>query len=337
MGRKVTAADVAREAGVSAATVDRVLNNRGGVSEHKERSVFAAARRLKLDRALDPRTSRTLRVAAFIQPPSNPFHASLKAAIVASNTGPNPFNVQIRIFHADPANPKSTVAKLRAVAAGYDALITCVPHDPELAEFLDRTAQAGKPVVTLATDIHATQAIYVGPDNYRSGRLAGDLVGRFMGPSGGDVLVVAGLLSMIGQSERRAGFEDALGEYHPNCRVVEVMESRDDGERAGDLVYSALKRNPTIRGIYNASLGAVPVARALDRLGRSSGVVFVTHELTEKRRDLLCRGVVDAVIDQNPDLEMDIAIKAIASACGRLEAPLSDTMTPVRVYLRDNC
>lgn len=337
MARKATADDVARAAGVSASTVDRVLNNRGGVSEIKERQVFAAARRLKLDRALDPRDARTLRVAAFLQPPANPFHAALTTAIQAANRGPDPFNIQTRIFHVEPSRPQQTAQRVQAAGAQHDAVIICVAHDDALARALEVVTDMGKPVITLATDIRCRGAIYVGPDNLRSGRLAGELMGRFLGAQGGEIILIAGLLSMIGQQERRDGFQAVLGERFPQCRVAEVFESHEDSARAGDLVYRALRRNPLIRGIYNESAGAGAVADALQRLGHQGKVTFITHELTRKRRQLLQAGAIDAIIDQNPSAEIDTAIRAIAAFYRRTAADTGSTVTPVNVFLRENC
>ena len=79
--RKTTLSDVAREAGVSLSTVDRVLNGRGGVAPSKANRILSAARRLGLDRALSLRPSRMLRIAVAIQPPTNPFHAQLRQGI----------------------------------------------------------------------------------------------------------------------------------------------------------------------------------------------------------------------------------------------------------------
>lgn len=337
MGRKATAQDVAREAGVSASTVDRVLNNRGGVCEAKERLVFAAARRLKLDRALDPRAARTLRVAAFLQPPSNPFHAALAAAIAAENRGPNPFNIQTRIFHADAARSAETMRRVDAAGTDHDAIIVCLAHDDGLAQVLERLVASGRPVITLATDIRCHGATYVGPDNLRSGRLAGELMGRFLGRDGGEVIVIAGLLSMIGQDERRAGFQAVLAERYPACRIADVYESREQAERAGDLVFRALRRNPAIRGIYNESAGALPVVEALRRLDRLGEVCFITHELTDDRRALLRSGAIDAVIDQNPRLEVSAALHQIAAFFRRADPGPAPSVTPVNIFTRENC
>ena len=99
MAGKSTARDVAQAAGVSPSTVDRVLNGRGGVAPDKERRVLEWARRLRLDRALDQRAARTLRVAVLLQPRENPFHAAVQAAFEAANRDFRHFNLQFRISH----------------------------------------------------------------------------------------------------------------------------------------------------------------------------------------------------------------------------------------------
>lgn len=337
MTRKITAQDVASEAGVSASTVDRVLNGRGGVSKAKEQRVYAAARRLKLDRSLNPREARTLRVAAFIQPPSNPFHAALKHAIERENRGPNPFNIQIRVFHVDPGRPSETARMVQQAGTAHDALMVCVAHGDRLARALGGFIATGKPVVALATDIRCPGAIYVGPDNYRSGRLAGELMGRLLGRGGGDVIVIAGQLAMIGQQERHAGFRDVLHERHAHCAVTTLHESGERGHVAGDLVQRALRLNPRIGGIYNSSAGAGPVVDALRRAGRLDDVVFITHELTEATKSLLESGAVDVLIDQNPTIEIGAALGAIAGAFGRLDPAPGQTVTPVTIFTRENC
>jgi LacI family transcriptional regulator len=71
--RKTSMADIAKAAGVSEATVDRVLNGRGGVSREKEMSVLEWARKLEIDRALKSVSVRWLRIAILLQQPVVPY------------------------------------------------------------------------------------------------------------------------------------------------------------------------------------------------------------------------------------------------------------------------
>lgn len=337
MGRKVTAHQVALAAGVSAATVDRVLNGRGGVTEEKERAVMAAARRLGLDRALNQRAARTLRIAVLTQPPSNPFHAEVSRHFEAATRGFAQFNMQFRIHHIDPATPAQTAARIARLSAQHDALVIMAAHEPQIAAALAAFAATGKPVIALATDIGAGAHRYIGPDNVQAGRIAGDLMGRLLGREGGKVLVVAGLLSMTGQAERVQGFGAALTARHPQVQVVEVVESLEQAARAGDLVHLALRANPAIRGIYNASAGAGPIVDVLGRLGRQGEVAFITHELTKDRRALLRAGLIDAILDQGPEQEVRVTVEALAAHFGRTDAPPPSFITPVHIHMIENC
>lgn len=336
MARKATAAQVARAAGVSPATVDRVLNSRGGVAEDKERAVLMAARRLGLDRALDQRAARTLRVAVLIQPRTNPFHALVQRWFEAENRARSRFNIQFRIHHADPGDIARMAARIAALAADHDAIVLLSPEDPRISEALAAFRDARKPVIAMATDLPGIGPhLYVGPDNRRSGRVAGDLMGRLMGRGGGEVLVIAGLLSMTGQQERVAGFREVLAERHPDCRIHAVLESREHGENAGDLAHAALRARPALRGIYNASAGAAAVVRAREALGRAD-TVFITHELTDAYRGLLAAGKIDAILDQDPELEVRTVVDLLAAHFGRADAAPATLWTPTRIHMIEN-
>ncbi|OOY14486.1 LacI family DNA-binding transcriptional regulator [Thioclava sp. DLFJ4-1] len=335
MTRKVTAAEVARAAGVSPATVDRVLNSRGGVSADKELAVLTAARRLGIDRALNKRAARTLRIAVLVQPRTNPFHELVQRQFEDASRTYARFNMQFRIHHADPGDMAQVAKKIRSLATDHDAIVLLSPEDPRLGEALEAFHRTAKPVIAMATELSSIGPHqYVGPDNQQSGRVAGDLMARLLGSAGGDVLVVAGLLSMTGQRQRVHGFAEVLAERYPEVRIATVLESREQGENAGDLVYAALKRNPRLRGIYNASAGAPAVVRARAALNRMD-TIFITHELTDTYRDLLQKGAIDAILDQDPKQEVRIVVELLASRFGRAEFPPT-LVTPVRIHMIEN-
>lgn len=335
MARKATIGDVARLAGVSMATADRVLNGRGGVAPGRERAVLAAARQAGLDRALARGYARGLRIAVLIQPAVNPFHAALAAAFAAQNRAAAALNMQFFVHHLDVGRPDRTAAAVQALAGRHDGLIVTSPADPGVAAALCRAA-AAIPVLTLATDIPGSgRHAYVGPDDRRAGRVAGELMGRFLGPDGGDVLVIVGLLGIAGHREREAGFRAVMAEHHPACRVASVAESREDPERAGAIAAESLRARPDLRGIYHASAGAGPVVAALRAAGRGD-VVVVTHELTEDRRALLRSRAIHAVVDQDPAAEVRLAAETMARLLGRLDGAVVSAPTPVRIFTAEN-
>mgnify|MGYP001765639119 CR=1 FL=1 len=63
---------------------------------------------------------------------------------------------------------------------------------------------------------------------------------------------------------------------------------------------------------------------------------MITHELTPDRRALLKQGLLDAIIDQDPELEALTAVETLAHHFGRLEAPPMRLTTPFTLFFREN-
>ncbi len=335
-GRKPTMTDVAREAGVSLATVDRVLNGRGGVAPAKAGRILTAAKRLGLDRALAAPPGRTLRVAVLIQPPANAFHADLRAGIQLAARLYHDLNLQFLVHHIDPRDPARTAAMVVEQGARCDAMILSGPDDARVAAAV-RGRAAQIPIVTMADDVpESGRAAFVGPDDRQAGRIAGDLFGRLVGREGGNVLMVIGSVDIRGHRERVKGLRAVLARFYPQTTVGAVVASGEDADRAGLLVTHALAADPLVRGICLGTTGAREVAAAVVRAGVRDRVAIVVHELTQSRRTLLRQREIDAVIDQNPALEARVAVETIARLLGRMEGEPASTRTEIRIYTPEN-
>jgi LacI family transcriptional regulator len=337
MAKKVKLTDIATAAGVSIATVDRVVNGRGGVTADKESAVLAAAQSLGLDRKLALQPTRTLRVAVLMQPPGNPFHALLRDGVEALRDLYQPLNLQLLIHHLDPNQPAETAARIRQLAGGHDGLILCAPESPQIAAAL-RAVSGKLPVVTLATDIpDSGRAAYIGPDDTRAGRVAADLMGVFLGPAGGEIVMMAGRLDIAGHRARAEGFRAALARWHPQCALVEVVETGETLDAPAAHLRRALRDRPGLRGIYLASVGSAGLVRCLEELGLSGQIRLITHELTPNRRALLAQRKLSAVIDQAPLTEVRLAGEAMARLLGRMPGTAQSISTEIRIYMPENC
>lgn len=309
-----TLSDIAREAGVSSATVDRVLNNRSGVKERTRDIVIDTARRLGYLDAPEEVGNGGGRVQLdFVLPAgTNTFIANLQQQIEQQASARS--DLDVRIHSVEGFNPDTLAAKLndlhgRTMGVGVIAL-----DHPTVREAMRSLAAFGVPIVTLASDIlHVPRVGYIGIDNRAAGRLGGYLLGRLLAQGGKrKIALFAGSLSYRGHEEREMGFRHVIAEEFQHLEVVELREIRDDRTRALDEARALLRRHPDLAGIYNIGAGNSGIGEALAESGRARDIIFIGHELTEHSKQLLLNGTLDAVIDQNPRVEAREALSMLA-------------------------
>ncbi len=205
---------------------------------------------------------------------------------------------------------------------------------PLVREAVRRLDRRGVQVVTLASDVHHVPRLaYVGIDNRQAGRLAGYVMGRFLGRGGAaKVAFFPGSRSYRGHEEREMGFRSVLTEDFPDIRLVEQREIMDDRERAHAETLAILDRHPGLATIYNAGAGNPGIARALTDKDLAGRVVLIGHEAIEGNKRLLLEGRMDAVIDQNPRVEareaLNVLVRAVREEPYTLVPPVSPSSSP---------
>ena len=312
---RYTVTDIAREAGVSAATVDRVLNNRAGVRGRTREIVIETAQRLGYLSTGSASDTGTVAQLDFVLPVgTNTFIKMLHHQLEIQ--GALRPDLDVRMHAIEGFNPDTLARKLHELRGETRGVGVIAFDHPTVREAIRSLSASGAKVVTLATDIlHVPRVAYVGIDNRQAGRLAGHLVGRFLGASQPKkVAMFAGSLSYRGHEEREMGFRHILAEEFPNLTVVELREMRDDREKAYMEAAALLDRHDDLAGIYNIGAGNQGIARALQERGREHAVVFIGHEATEGTKQLLLNGTMDAAIDQNPRVEAREALNILGRA-----------------------
>lgn len=313
---RATLTDVAREAGVSSATVDRVLNNRPGVRERTRVVVVETARRLGYLPDDATVASGSIRLDFVLPEGTNSFIRMLGAQIALQGAA-RP-ELEVRVTSIEGFNPDTLAETLSGLRGESDGIGLIALDHPAVREAMRVLAADGVPLVTLATDVlHVPRTAYVGIDNRQAGRLAGYVLGRLIGGRPAKVGMFAGSLSYRGHQEREMGFRHVVAEEFPALEIVELREVLDDRERAYREATALLDRHPDLAGIYNIGAGNPGIARALRERGRSKEVIFLGHELTEGSKPLLLDGTLDGVIDQNPRVEAREALNVLTHAARR--------------------
>lgn len=313
---RVTLSDIAREAGVSPATVDRALNGRGGVRRRTREVVVEVARRMGYiaseETPVLAESGGRLRLDFVLPEGTNPFMRTLRDEI--ARQGAARPDLEVRVTEIEGFNPDRLAATLAGLGAPTRGVGVVALDHPTVREAIRSLDARGVRVVTLVSDIlHVPREAYVGIDNRQAGRLAGFLLGRFLaGRPGGKVAMFAGSRSYRGHEEREAGFRDVLAEAFPGLEIVALREMHDDRVRAHAEALGLLAGHPDLVGIYNIGAGTEGIARALKERGLAGRIVFVGHDATAANRALLLDGTMDAAIDQNPLVEAREALNILA-------------------------
>jgi LacI family transcriptional regulator len=337
---KATIEDVAVEAGVSVATVDRVLNGRAAVRPPTAERVEKAIRRLNYqpDRlAARLARAREYRFCFILPEGSNAFMATLAEAVQAEALRMVREKVVIDLRHTDVFDAQQLSTTLDTIGPIYDGVAVVALDHPRVREALNALAERGVSVVTLVSDVPSSKRVhYVGIDNSAAGRTAATLMGRYLSDRRGKVGLIAGSLSLRDHIERQFGFEQVMAHDFPNLTLLPVREGRDDRVKVQGVAEQLLADHPDLIGLYNVGAGSAGIAAALEQAGRARDVVFITHELTEDTRRALIDGTIDIIINQDAGHEVRSAIRVLMSKADR--APIVEQMERIRIdiYLRDN-
>ena len=338
--RRATVHDVARAAGVSLATVDRVLNGRPGVRAATAEKVEAAIAEIGFQRDLGASLlarARDLRLTFVIPDGSNEFMASLADAVArrANQALTDRMHVQTRRVRA--LDGQALAQSLDALdPRDCDCAIVVASEQPAVVAAVDAASRRGVVVMTLVSDLPGTlRRHFIGIDNGAAGRTAAALMGRFL-PQGGKVAVIAGSLHLRDHADRQAGFSAALAEHFPAIEIIGPIEGHDERSETETIVGDLLARHPDLGGLYNLGAGNAGLVAALEGSGRAGALRVIAHELTAPTRRGLQSGAIDVVLDQNPDGEIRAALAAARTlALGGNGSEIADPIE-IGIFLRDN-
>lgn len=268
----VTIKEVARDAGVSVATVSRVLSGKGAVREATRRRVLEVATRLDYvpHGAAQSLITRVTRTVGVILPDAHgEFFSELVRGIdlVSRAAG---YHLLVSGFHSDS---RDLVAILQATRGRVDGLIVMSPEAD--VEVLRHSLGEPVPVVLLNCAIESSEHDAIDVDNYGGARAVVEHLARL---GHRRIAMVTGPERNVDSRERLRGFRDGVAAISGDRAGGEAVELAGDFTEHGGYLAGRrlLELEPRPTAVFAANdMTAIGILCALAEAG-----VRVPDEMT---------------------------------------------------------
>lgn len=343
MSSRPTIADLAKAAGVSVATVDRVLNGRHKVREETSRRVYDAATGIgfhgvsQLPRPQPAEGMPQYKVGFILPKPKNHFFQALAAALErAVVSAPGILGVAQIEFVADD-NPAQMVETLRAVGARNQAVAIAAPDYPALAIAIAELKAKGVPVFSVLSDLApGIRQGYIGVNNRKAGRTAAWMIAK-VAKRPGKVAVFVGSHRIQGHEMREMGFRSYFRENAVEFEVLNTLIDIEGRLTTYDATAALLRQHPDLVGLYITGGGMEGAIAAIGDAKRLGDLNVVATELTPESRAALADGVIlMAISTPIHNLSRELVTLMIGAIENGPASVPGQTFLPFEMYVQEN-
>ena len=204
-----------------------------------------------------------------------------------------------------------------AIASKVDGIITPVLSHPRFDTLVNEAKNRDIPVVTIDSEHQNNKSLpYIGSNNYSVGLLAGQaLIDDTDGKA--NVGIILSNTQSINQQLRLKGLMEKLEEVE-GITVISIAESLNSRVGATKVAYEMLNRHPKITALVGLSyVDGLGIAQVVEpRLDVLAKMYILTFDLFPDTLDMLDRGIIHAIITQEP---YEMGVQAVETILPLLE------------------
>jgi LacI family transcriptional regulator len=340
MVSRPTIQDLAKQAGVSVATVDRVLNRRLPVREDTAIRVVQAAEAIGyhatglLKRRL---TEIPKRKFGFLLQKRDAFYQKLGKDLGDATKAATFIDGKPTVEYVDELVPSIIAARIKDLAPRVDALAVVAVDHPLVIEAVESVITIGKPVFTLLSDISTVvKTGHIGLDGRKVGRTAAWAVSRIArGP--GKIGILVGSHRYNNQELAEISFRSYMREFAPEFTLLEPIVNLDDDRIAYEAVVDMVVKNSDLVAIYGCGGGQEGLIKAMLELRAKRHIVAVCNELTPSTRAALIDGTVDLLLGTPTVVIAARIVELMTKVCNLADLPhLPPILLPADLHISEN-
>lgn len=338
--RRPTITDVAEAAGVSVATVNRVLAGSDNVRQATRLLVQQAAEQIGFYgvgaiQAKVAASKLRFRFGVLLLQPHRQFYQTIAAALRKAAEQVADAEIELRIEFLEDLTPQNTAARAMALGAECDAICLTSAVHPIVTEAVETLQRRGLPVFALIAQLSATgQVHYVGLDNWKVGRTSGWAIANIC-KAPGKIGILLGNLRYRNQEMNEVGFRSYFREFAPDFTLLEPLQTFESAAVAEEMTERLLTEHPDLAALYVSGGGITGVMAALRGTGRK--LVVVGYDLMDSTRAGLLDGTLSVVISHRiQQMAAEVVAGMTAAARAPRDGQTYTRIVPFDIHTREN-
>ncbi len=343
--RKTRIKDIARLAGVSIGTVDRVIHQRGEVAEKTRQKVQDLLNQTHYSPnilAQVLKSKKRFHIVSLLPEPSenNSFWEKHPLGLIRAMNELDPFPVTLTQVTFD-IQSEEDYQKKNAVVLNLkpDGVLLAPIFKNESILFCDQLKKAKIPFVFIDGFIESTDFLaYIGENIFQSGRVAGQLI-DMVTPKESDILIVTiarDIKNMHHLNGRFLGFLSYFDEKAGNTgKKITITISDPSKEIVRHAIDKAIVENPDIGSIFITGSRSYLIAASLKENGLIS-INLAGYDLLDMNVSYLKSGDICFLIGQRPEEQAYKGIKKLFEFLSLHKIPDKMEYLPTDIVTSEN-
>jgi LacI family transcriptional regulator len=341
MKKPIGIKDIAERAKVSTGPVDKVINNRGGVSQATREKIMKAIEELGYKPnilASRLKSTKQYRIGILIpkDTPKIPFWSLHKEGFNSAMEELSPFGFHIEIFNFDQNDEISFKKQVDEILSDYVDSVFMVPiFKNETQRLVEYCNSKEIPVIffdSYLPDLNYTS--FIGQNSEESGYLAAELLNKCL--IGNEKNLIVTLEQKDGNhlhfKKREAGFR--LFYKNKNIKLLKYENSNQDINAINNDLTQLLTLDSSIKGIFvtNGLDIVMPIIEKLDKINYKT----IGYDVIEKNAYYLKNGTLDYLISQQPKKQAYEGLKLFYEYFILKNTLKKDYFLPIDIVVKSN-